>query len=470
MRAWFSLFLSRLATFLAYAAAGALVSTLLGMTHAAAWGAGLGILCWLAVESGRRARFLNWLRQVQESPEAPPPQSLGSWREAAERVFRLLRQQYRLKQDSDSRLENLQAAMQASPNGLVVLDERARIEWCNRIACRHFGFDAQRDIAQAVANLLRDPLFVAYLAAKDFRESITLTSPVSTATHPLRLAVQIYPYGGGRLLMLSQDITVLAQADAMRRDFVANVSHEIRTPLTVLAGFVETMQTLPLSEDERRDYLDRMAQQTGRMQNLVNDLLMLSRLEDSPPPDAREWTVVRALLQRCETDARALSALVTGQGAPHRLIFPDARTLEEAGEIAGAAGELQSAFFNLINNAIRYTPPGGEIEVRWQSAPDGGACLIVRDNGPGFAAEHIPRLTERFYRIDNERSRHNGGTGLGLSIVKHVLQRHGAALRITSTLGHGACFAIEFPAAGLRTGKADAPSRTRGAGKGGYFE
>ena len=447
---------SRLTILLFLMGAGAGIASLLEHTVAGVGlGIALGACLWLAWDTWRFLRFLAWLRRLHEEPDAPPYRLPGMWREAVDRVSRLLRQQARLMRESESRLQNLQDGLQASPNGVIVLDGQARIEWCNQTACRHFGLDARRDIAQSVTHLLRDPAFVAHLVARDFDHAVILTSPASTAAaRPPRLSVRLCPYGQGRMLLISQDITVFEQAEAMRRDFIANVSHEIRTPLTVLAGFIETMQTLPLSGDQHREYLDLMARQAEHMRRLVDDLLTLSRLEDSPPPDPEEWTPVQTLLQQIETDARALSALTTGENAPHRITFPEAAALTEAGEIAGTAIELQSAFFNLVNNAIRYTPPGGDIDVRWTPRPDGGASFSVRDSGPGIAPEHIPRLTERFYRIDSARSRATGGTGLGLSIVKHVLQRHDATLAIDSVPGQGACFKAEFPAHRMRKGAA----------------
>jgi len=254
----------------------------------------------------------------------------------------------------------------------------------------------------------------------------------------------VHPYAGNRRMLLTRDITAVEQAEAMRRDFVANVSHEIRTPLTVLAGFVETLQNLPLDADERARYLSLMSQQSHRMETLVNDLLTLSRLEGSAAPSGNQWIRIRALLAQCEDEGRGLSGRLTPQG--HRLSF----TIEAESEISGAPTELQSAMSNLLSNAIRYTPGGGEVAVSWRLLPDGRGEYAVRDTGPGIAAEHIPRLTERFYRIDRSRSRETGGTGLGLAIVKHIAQRHGAELRIQSTVGKGSRFALVFPATRVR--------------------
>jgi two-component system phosphate regulon sensor histidine kinase PhoR len=243
---------------------------------------------------------------------------------------------------------------------------------------------------------------------------------------------------------LSRDITAVEQAEAMRRDFVANVSHEIRTPLTVLAGFVETLQTLSLNEQERQRYLGLMSQQAQRMQTLVSDLLTLSRLEGSPLPSVHDWVSVDLLMRQCEQDAQDLSRVLSVQ--PHDLVFERVTGCE----ISGSSTELHSALFNLISNAIRYTPVGRRIEVEFSLQSEGNAVFQVRDQGPGIAIEHIPRLTERFYRVDRSRSRDTGGTGLGLAIVKHVSQRHGAELTIESVPGKGSVFSIGFPAHRVR--------------------
>jgi two-component system phosphate regulon sensor histidine kinase PhoR len=259
------------------------------------------------------------------------------------------------------------------------------------------------------------------------------------------LSLQLHPYGQGRRLLLSRDVTLIEQAEAMRRDFVANVSHEMRTPLTVLAGFVETMQTLDLSAQEVRRYLDLMAVQSERMQTLVSDLLTLSRLEGSPLPGMNEWVDMDTLMVQCEVDARALSSYM-GR-VEHRMHFE----LRGSSQLCGMASELQSAFSNLVSNAVRYTPASGQIDVSWRVLEDGRGEFSVRDTGPGIAPEHLPRLTERFYRVDRSRSRESGGTGLGLAIVKHVVQRHGAVLDIQSEVGQGSRFSITLPAARVRS-------------------
>ena len=423
----------------------------IGWWQGSAWGAALGAAVaawvWFVLDMWRGGRMLRWLRQgdVQRGLEL-----YGLWGEAVERVRRLVRQQQDLVRESDKRLQDILGALQASPNGVVLLDEEGRIEWCNDTAAEHFGFDPQRDALQSIRNLVRDPEFNAYLAEHDYARDVVLEGRGSTPSRPVRVSVHVHTYGEGRALLLSRDVTALEQAEAMRRDFVANVSHEIRTPLTVLTGFVETLQTLDLEAPDRARYLAMMAQQAARMQSVVQDLLTLSRLEGSPLPGMAEWTPVSSLLQRCEEESRALSALLT-QNQPQGHVLEFDTGAAQWQDIAGSPAELQSALSNLISNAVRYTPGGGRILVRWERAADGGAVFSVQDTGPGIAPEHIPRLTERFYRVDRSRSRETGGTGLGLAIVKHVLQRHGASLDIRSTLGKGSTFSVHLPPARLRS-------------------
>ncbi|HOB66514.1 phosphate regulon sensor histidine kinase PhoR [Ottowia sp.] len=404
----------------------------------------LAALLMLALDSWRAGRVLRWLGQADVTDV---PVLRGLWGEAAYRALRALRAEQQKTRDSDERLREFVSAIQASPNGVILLDPDGRIEWCNDIAARHFGIDPQRDLLQHIGNLVREPAFAAYYAGKDYERPVKVIGREDKPGHPVKLSVQLHSYGGGHQLMLSIDVTALAQADAMRRDFVANVSHEIRTPLTVLAGFVETMQSLPLDARERERYLALMAAQSERMQTLVNDLLTLSRLEGSPPPGASDVVELGALMAQCEAEARGLSGLLhPPDGKPQQLRFGAPPPFQ----LAGAEGELRSAMSNLINNAVRYTPAGGSIDVRWEQLPDGRARMVVTDTGPGIAPEHVPRLGERFYRVDRSRSRESGGTGLGLAITKHVAQRHGGELQISSQQGRGSVFALVFPAQRVR--------------------
>jgi two-component system phosphate regulon sensor histidine kinase PhoR len=286
------------------------------------------------------------------------------------------------------------------------------------------------------------PAFVAHLQSGDVTEPVVFNG---RAEGPLRttLSVLLRPYGEGKKLVLSQDITERERADAMRRDFVANVSHEIRTPLTVLAGFVETLSGLPLTEAERKRVLTLMQQQTDRMQALVGDLLTLARLEGSPRPGADRWVSVHDLMRQAQADATALSA---GRHRIEIVASPDAAVAQ----VAGSEQELFSAISNLLNNAVRYTPAEGSIRLAWCWRSDGGGEIEVSDTGIGISREHLGRLTERFYRVDGSRSRDTGGTGLGLSIVKHVAQRHGGEIDISSEPGKGSTFKLVLPALRVR--------------------
>lgn len=410
-------------------------------------GALAGALLWVALDNLRAGLVLRWLSRGE--PSTPP--AVGAvWAEVGERARKALLKLTRQAADSEAKLAKFLEAMQASPNGVVLLDAGWHIVWCNLTAAQHLGIDGKRDVQQIIKNLVRDPGFTAYLGAGDFSGPIEIPGRDYLQEPPQRISVQVHPYADGRMLLLSRDVTALQQAETMRRDFVANVSHEIRTPLTVLSGFVETMQHLPLDEADRARYLGLMAQQAERMQTLVNDLLTLSRLEGSPVPGTGESFDAGELLDTAMDEARGLSA-VLAQGS-HVLV----RVFGPAPRLVGSRNEWHSAVSNLLSNAVRYTPAGGQVSAGWRLLPDGGAELAVADTGPGIAAEHLPRLTERFYRVDRSRSRETGGTGLGLAIVKHVVQRHGAQLRIESRLGKGSVFTIAVPAQRVRAnGTAD---------------
>lgn len=411
----------------------------LGGALGAAVAALLAVCIYALVLAWRVDRFDRWLSAP--SLRLDPPWQ-GVWREMSLRVQRMLKQQEKLAAVHEKRLQDFLLAIQASPNGVILLDGEARIEWCNDTAAAHLGLDAVKDRMQHVVHLVRDPVFARYFSQSDHASEAIIEGRSSSAVSAQKLSVQLHAYGEGRSLLLTRDITAVAQAEAMRRDFVANVSHEIRTPLTVLSGFVETLQTLPLDQQERIRYLDLMAVQSQRMQDLVADLLTLSQLEGSLPPGMNQQVPLPELMSQIELDARALSSLMAGLDATQtqEIIFdpsPDWIFL-------GSKSELQSAVSNLVSNAVRYTPLGGKIHARWWRQSD--SCIFaVTDTGPGIAPEHLPRLSERFYRVDRSRSRETGGTGLGLAIAKHVAQRHGGELRIESQVGQGSTFMLVLP-------------------------
>lgn len=398
----------------------------------------LGAALWMTWDMAARAVLVRW---IQRRDDSKPPKMRGLWRDLGERIYKSLRYQRRKTLDERRRLNEFLAAIQASPNGVVLLDSEGRMDWCNQSASEHLGLDPNEDLHQVVRNIVRDPVFTQYLQKGRYETEVKLHSRGPAASE---IAVQLFPYGRQRHLMLTRDITAIQRAERMRRDFVANVSHEIKTPLTVIRGVVETLQDLPLDAEQRDHYLSSMAKQAQRMDNLVTDLLTLSSLEGGPPPPASEWHAAQVLIETALNDAKALNGVLHG----------GTQTLEVMGEtqfdVAGSGREMQSALGNLVTNAVRYTPPNGRITLGWRRLPHGEAEFYVQDTGVGIAPQHLSRLSERFYRIDQSRSRETGGTGLGLAIVKHIAQRHGGDLRISSVLGKGSRFSVTFPARRVR--------------------
>ena len=394
-----------------------------------------GLLLLLVYHARNLRRLLDWLGNAD--PGAVPEAS-GVWDDA----FALLHRRERHLAQERQRLKRLvvrySQAGRALPDGVVILDTDDRIVWCNGKAEARFGIDANTDVGQPITNLVRQPEFVKYLAARDYTGPAQLKTAKGAA---LTLSIQIIPYDDAQKLLLARDITQAERLETMRRDFVANVSHELRTPLTVLVGFLETVRELKLDPDRARNYLGMMADQASRMQRIIDDLLTLSTIESAPQPPWDRQVPMRALLDNLRADAEALS------GGRHRISL-DAQS---DWDLLGAESEIASALRNLVTNAIRYTPEGGEIRLTWR-ASETGASFAVEDSGVGIAPEHIPRLTERFYRVDSGRSRETGGTGLGLAIVKHALMRHQASLQIESEPGKGSRFTVRFPARRVAAG------------------
>ena len=370
-----------------------------------------------------------------ESPETRNvPEGEGPWEEIFARLNKMVREHRKERTKRATALHDMELATSALPEGVVSLDNTDHIEWFNPLSEQHLGLDSSRDIGQQITYLVRQPEFVEYLAAKDFAEPLFLRGPLKD---DLVLSCKLVGYSGNKKLLVTRDITHFEQVETMRRDFVANVSHELLTPLTVVNGFVETMQDMPSLENEMaRRALPMMGEQTLRMTHLVGDLLTLSKLEDRSNVLKEEELDVPAMLSSCYQVGLELSA---GKHKIKLELLSDAK-------LKGCAEELRSAFGNLLSNAIRYTPPGGEIVMRWQVRDDSQPVYSVQDSGIGIPPQHIPRLTERFYRVDSSRSRATGGTGLGLAIVKHIVNRHQAHLEISSAEGKGSNFSIVFPA------------------------
>jgi two-component system, OmpR family, phosphate regulon sensor histidine kinase PhoR len=378
--------------------------------------------------------LLAWLRAPRS---LAPPHEEGAWGDLTYRIERLIEANRRELKSERVRLAEFLQAIEASPNGVLLMDASEQIVWFNTQAADHFDLHPQRDLQQRITNLVRQPVFVQFLQQR------TVSHPLLLSLHNGRsISVLLRVYGEGAMLLLSQDVSERERTEGMRRDFVANVSHEIRTPLAALSGFVESLATLNLQGEERARVLELMRQQSHRMQSLVDDLLTLARLEGSPRPSADTWFSLDALIGLVVAETQGLSA------GRHDLHWPGPSHLD----LAGVQTEMHSALTNLLSNAVRYTPAQGQIALAVHVLADGGVALQVSDTGPGIAAEHIPRLTERFYRVDGSRSRATGGTGLGLSIVKHVCQRHGGELRVESELGVGSSFTLIWPALRVRNG------------------
>ena len=388
-------------------------------------------------------RQLTVLDKWLQGKQSTLPDRSGQWGDVFARLTRLMRDQRQSYQQINFALERLQRATSAMPEGVVIMDEIDRIEWCNPVAEKHLGINSNLDAGQHITHLVRQTQFTEYLAAHNYSEPLIIKQ---SRHQGLTLSLQFVPYGDKQKLLISRDVTRLERVQTMRRDFVANVSHELRTPLTVIGGFLETLSEEGSSADPETSKwaLTLMMDQTKRMQRLVEDLLTLSRLEDTENL-AREANInIPEMLRELYHEAQSLSA------GRHRIRL----NLDTDAKLLGSMDELRSAFGNLVSNAIRYTVDGGEISLNW-AIRDGQGVFSVQDSGIGIEAEHIPRLTERFYRVDRGRSRETGGTGLGLAIVKHVLTCHQAKLEIVSEPGKGSCFSARFPAARLITHKSE---------------
>jgi two-component system phosphate regulon sensor histidine kinase PhoR len=416
------------------AAALGVIALILGLALGPVWAAatvaaGLAVL--LLHHVVNLGALADWLR---DPLHANVPMGSGQWEGVYTALYRFVRGTLQHQHRLTAQLVRFRSAAQAMPDAVIVLDGEDRIGWCNTTAERYFGLDGQKDTGQPIINLVRQPDFAEYMKRGEFAEPFVLRLARGEG---LVLSVRIVAYGQDEKLLLSRDVTQAEKLEIMRRDFVANVSHELKTPLTVVSGFLETIAdgNVKLEEPRGRQVLGLMRSQSDRMLRLIDDLLTLSALESTTMP-ARETAIdVQALLRTVHEEARALS------GGRHVIVLESG----PAATLWGDEREVRSAIVNLVSNAVRYTPKDGRITLAW-SEHDGEGWMSVEDSGIGIEMRHIPRITERFYRVDTSRSRETGGTGLGLAIVKHVLTHHQARLEVASEPGKGSRFTAVFPA------------------------
>jgi two-component system phosphate regulon sensor histidine kinase PhoR len=394
------------------------------------WG---GLACALALHLAwvlaNLFRLEWWLRHRSY---ADPPDVGGVWGEIIAQIVRLHRRKRFHKQRFVQLMRQLQRSTAALPNGVVILNAQREIIWFNRMAARLLNLRRTADLGLRIEHLMREPEFVRYLGAGDYSNPVVIRTSTGEECY---LSMQVAPYGDGQLLLLVSDVSRQMRLEAVRRDFVANASHELRSPLTVISGYLETLAQDSALDADLQGPIAEMRRQAERMTAIIRDLLELSRLEESDEVVGGEPIDIGALMGLLRKDVFARAA------HPREVRM----RVDSSAQLNGDEPGIHSAFSNLVDNAAKYTPAEGAIEMRWWVDEDGGH-FSVTDTGMGIPPEHIPRLAERFYRVDPGRSRSTGGSGLGLAIVKHVLQRHRATLEVQSTLGAGSTFTCHFPA------------------------
>jgi len=395
-------------------------------------GAVFGILFYLIRHLKYIGQLNTWLSQSKTSNE--PPEGSGVWGDIFNRIYLLQIRNKKQKATLAAALTRFQQAASAMPDAMIILREEGKIEWFNNAAKKLLGLKSPQDIEQHITNLVRVPVFKQLVNGNHNEgNDIEISSP---ADDSILLSMRIVPYGMGKAILIARDITLVHQLEQVRQDFVANISHELRTPITVLSGYMETLLENKTShENQWHEPMLQMRAQTNRMHHIVKDLLLLTRLDNFTNEVIGQTVNIGDMIKSICEDARIL-----GHGKNQHITIE----CDESIGILGKPDDLESALSNLVTNAVRYTPNEGNIDIKW-FANEKGAHFRVKDSGMGIAEMDIPRLTERFFRVDEARSRESGGTGLGLAIVKHVLQRHNAYLEITSQLNKGSCFTIHFP-------------------------
>jgi len=424
-RRGFSAELQRLLSFTVGCTLLGFISGYMGWTLLAGSGSYIGWMLW------QMRRLDLWL----QTPHRQPPDASGIWGEIFDNIYRLQKKQRQEKRKLKHVINRVQETTSALRDGVVLIDQHGNIDWWNRAAEHLLGFQ-ESDQGHTLINFLRHPQFVNYFEGDDYQDTLELPSP---RLQTKRLQYQLTHFGRGERLLIVRDTTQIHKLESMRRDFVANVSHELRTPLTVIQGYLETLSDSDELPDNWQKPFAQMLGQSGRMAQLLEDLITLSKLETDSTDSPQRSVMLKPLLNTIIADARVLS----GEQC-HNILLDGSADIA----ITGSEPELYSAFSNLIFNAIKYSPAKSTVKIQL-TTDERGVHFQVEDNGPGLDAKHIPRLTERFYRIDAHRNSNTGGTGLGLAIVKHALLRHDAELKITSTPGLGSCFSTHFPSSRL---------------------
>ena len=375
----------------------------------------------------------SFVRWFEKGKTYSPPKSIGIFGDLFNSLYRVQIQQRKRNKRLVSLLSRFKDSTKAMPDGIVILQENGEIEWWNDAAVKLINLNYPKDVGQRITNLLRHPGFIRYYNLSDKPKNIKIPSPADE--HKI-ISVRIVPYGNNQHLVMIRDVTILQRVEDMQRDFIANISHELRTPITVMSGFLEEFEhNPPENKKQWQHYIRLMQGQSSRMRNLVEDLMMLSRLDNQKIDQLTDIVSVPFIMHSLKEEAVILSG-----DRKHNISL----NIDEDLYLRGDARSLDSAFANLVFNAVNYSPDGAEIALSW-SQDENGAYFVVKDNGIGIPAQHLPRLTERFYRVDVGRSRDTGGSGLGLAIVNNVLSRHEALLRIESEVGKGSQFTCEFP-------------------------
>ena len=387
------------------------------------------------------AGYLSWTlinlrhlhRWLAKGKKYSPPTSAGLWGQLFTEIYRLQKRNKKRQRRLVNLLARFRETTEAMPDGVVVMQANGTIEWWNDVGAKMLDLNYPQDVGQRITNLVRNPEFLSFYQRADQDEILSMPAPGDSNK---TIAIQVTPYGHEQSLLTARDVTLLERVEQIRRDFIANISHELRTPLTVMSGFLEAMSGDDENMDEQTQRsIKLMQQQSKRMYRLVEDLMLLSKLENEQKPIKHEIIAVPQMLQTLKEEAQVVS------GPRNHVIELD---LDETLFLYGDSKELDSAFSNLVINAVNYTPDNGHITIKWYEDGSGRAVLKVIDSGIGIPSHHIKRLTERFYRVDVARSRETGGSGLGLAIVKHALNRHSAKLKIKSEVGRGSEFSCIF--------------------------